>query len=180
VSPLNTDRANSGMTAIGVRAKGAAAQAVPLGKRAGTTAVQRARQGVAGASQWAAPRVQNAVRGARQWAAPRIEGAADAVTNSVAPRVSSALRSTARQVDPQAPSRNDTRKLLDWRWLVGLGAALATAGASAALAIRRRYAKATAAAEDTEQDAVDGSADGESPADPAGSEVNGRVTTPGS
>jgi hypothetical protein len=179
VSSTNSDRNNGGMVTIGARAKGAYAQAVPLGKRAGTTAVQGARQGVAGATQWATPMVQDAVMGARYWAAPWIEGAADAVDNAVAPRVSSALRSTARQVRPVPPARTGTRRMLDWRWLLGLGAALAAAGASAAVAMRRRYANATAQAEDTtEPDAAGGSPDGESPADPPHLEVNGRVTTP--
>jgi hypothetical protein len=79
------------MAAMGARAKDAAAQAVPVGKRAGTTVVQ----GAAGARDWAAPRVQGAVRGAREWTAPRLEDAAEAVTTTVAPKVSSTLRSTA-------------------------------------------------------------------------------------
>ena len=175
MSLINTNRDTGGAGTIGTRAKDVAAQAVPLGKRAGTTAVQ----GVQGAAQWAAPRVQDAVRGARAWAAPRIDGAADAVTNSVAPKVSSALHSTARQVSPPAPAKTGVRRLLNWRWLVGLGAVLAAAGASAAVAMRRRYANATAEAEDTtDPDAVDGSPDGEAPADTTRAEVNGRVTTP--
>ena len=88
MSLIKANRTTDGMAAIGARAKDAAAQAVPVGKRAGTTVVQGARQGAAGARDWAvprvldakeraAPRVQDAVRGAREWAAPRLEGAAD-------------------------------------------------------------------------------------------------------
>jgi hypothetical protein len=86
------------------------------------------------------------VHGAREWAAPHLEDAADAVTASVAPRVSSALRSTARQIRPDgtASGRTGLRRLLSWRWLLGAGAAIAAAGTSAALAMRRRYASATA------------------------------------
>ena len=100
MSLLNTDRTTAGMAAMSARAKDVAAQAVPVGKRAGTTAVQGARQGVLSAKEWAAPYVEDAVRGAREWAAPKLEDAADAVDVSVAPRVSSALRTTARQVRP--------------------------------------------------------------------------------
>ncbi len=178
MSSTNSDPDTGGTVTISTRARGAYAQAVPLGRRAGTTAVQGARQGVAGATQWATPRVQDAVMGARYWAAPWIEGAADAFDNSVAPLVSSRLRSTARQVRPQEPTKTGGRKMFDWRWLLGLGAALAAAGASATVAMRRRYANATAQAEDTtEPDVAAGSPDGEAPADPDNSGVNGRVTT---
>ena len=172
---MKTNDPAEGMAAIGTRAKDVVAQVVPLGKQAGTTAVQ----GVANAKEWAAPRAADAVRGAREWAAPRLEDAADAVTTSVAPAVSSALRSTARQVKPNERARPKTgiRVLLDWRLLVGIGAAAAAAGAAAAVAMRRRYASATAAAEnDTTVDAPDSEqADGSA----AHSEVNGRVATPG-
>ena len=199
MSHIKTNRTTAGMAAVGARAKDAAAQAVPAGKRAGTTAVQGARQGAAGAKDWAAPRVQDAkewatprvqdakdwaaprvqdaVRGAREWAAPRLEDAAEAVTTSVAPKVSSALRSTASQVRP-APAKTGVRRLLDWRWLLGLGAVLGAAGATAAVAMRRRYARATAAAKDAtepdvaEQAAADDDTSAEAPS------VNGRVTTP--
>jgi hypothetical protein len=117
------------------------------------------------------------VHGAREWAAPRLEDAADAVTASVAPRVSAALRSTARQVKPQASQSGKTglRRLLDWRWLLGAGAALAAAGTSAALAMRRRYASATAAAHDADDSPGDESAPGHQNADDdtARSEGNG-------
>jgi hypothetical protein len=179
VSLINTNRTTGGMTAIGARAKDAAAQAVPVGKRAGATAVQGARQGVQGAMEWATPRVQDAVLGAREWAAPRLEDAADAVTDSVAPRVSSALRAAADQVRPTAPpAKTGLRRLIDWRWLVGLGAAAGAAGAAAAVAMRRRYASATAAAEEAS------GLDAQAPADQSGaeavarSEVNGQVTIP--
>jgi len=191
VSLIKTNRTTAGAAAFGARAKDAAAQAVPMGKRAGETAVQGAvgakdwaaprvqdaKERVQDAKEWAAPRVQDAVRGAREWAAPRLEGAADAVTTSVAPKVSSALRSTASQVRP-APAKTGVRRLLDWRWLLGLGAVLAAAGATAAVTMRRRYANATADAKDaTEPDDAEQAAD-----DPAAeaSSVNGRVTTPGS
>src|ERR1700733_15381369 len=179
VSLIKTKRTTAGVAAIGARAKDAAAQAVPMGKRAGTTAVQ----GAVGAKDWAAPRVQDAkewaaprVQDAKEWAAPRVEGAADAVTTLVAPKVSSALRSTASQVRP-APAKTGVRRLLDWRWLLGMGAVVAAAGATAGAAMRRRYANATADAKDaTEPD------DAEQAGDPAAdaSSVNGRVTTPGS
>jgi hypothetical protein len=163
------------MAAMGARAKDAAAQAVPIGKRAGTTVVQ----GAAGARDWAAPRVQGAVRGAREWTAPRLEDAAEAVTITVAPKVSSALRSAASQVRPAVtPAKSGARRLLDWRWMVGLGAAMAAAGTTAAVAMRRRYARATADAKDaTEPDATEQAA-ADDPAAEASS-VNGRVTTPG-
>jgi len=175
VSLIKTDRTTAGMAAMGARAKDAAAQAVPVGKRAGTTVVQ----GAAGARDWAAPRVQGAVRGAREWTAPRLEDAAEAVTITVAPKVSSALRSAASQVRPTVtPAKSGARRLLDWRWMVGLGAAMAAAGTTAAVAMRRRYARATADAKDaTEPDATEQAA-ADDPAAEASS-VNGRVTTPG-
>jgi hypothetical protein len=163
------------MAAMGARAKDAAAQAVPIGKRAGTTVVQ----GAAGARDWAAPRVQGAVRGAREWTAPRLEDAAEAVTTTVAPKVSSTLRSTASYVRPPTPpAKTGVRRLPDRRWLLGLGALLAAAGTTAAVAMRRRYARATADAKDaTEPDATEQAA-ADDPAAEASS-VNGRVTTPG-
>jgi hypothetical protein len=173
VSLINTDRTTAEMAAISARAKDAAAQAVPIGKRAGTTTVQ----GVQSAMDWAAPRINDAVIAARVWAAPQLENAADAVTTTVAPRLSSALRATASQVRPaEATARTGMRRLLDWRWLVGLGAVAAAAGATAAVAMRRRYASATAAAKAaTEPDApVDESA----AEDATRSQVNGQVTTP--
>ena len=175
MSLIKTDRTTAGMAAMGARAKDAAAQAVPIGKRAGTTVVQ----GAAGARDWAAPRVQGAVRGAREWTAPRLEDAAEAVTITVAPKVSSALRSAASQVRPTVtPAKSGARRLLDWRWMVGLGAAMAAAGTTAAVAMRRRYARATADAKDaTEPDAAEQAA-ADDPAAEASS-VNGRVTTPG-
>src|SRR5580700_146473 len=171
------------MAAMGARAKDAAAQAVPMGKRAGTTAVQGAvgakdwaAPRVQDAKEWAAPRVQDAVRGAREWAAPRLEDAAEAVTTSVAPKVSSALRSTASQVRP-APAKTGVRRLLDWRWMLGLGAVLAAAGTTAAVAMRRRYARATADAQDATEPYATEQAAGDDAAAEAHS-VNGRVTTP--
>ena len=179
MSPIKTKRTTDGMAALGTRAKGAATQAkgaatqivVPAGKRAGTTAVQGVRKGV---------------HSARGWAAPRLEDAADAVTASVAPKVSSALRSTARQVRPggaDSPAKTGIRKLLNWRWLLAIGAMAAAAGTTAAVAMRRRYASATAEAEDATGTSDDKrtARDPESGSDTAArSEVNGRVTTPGS
>jgi hypothetical protein len=179
VSVNKTNRTTGGTAAIGARAKDVAAQAVPMGKRAGTTAVLGVRQGAVGAKEWAVPRAQVAVRGAREWTAPRLEGAADAVTASVAPKVSSALRSTASYVRPtRPPAKTGVRRLSDRRWLLGLGALLAAAGTTAAVAMRRRYARATADAKDaTEPDATEQAA-ADDPAAQATS-VNGRVTTPG-
>jgi hypothetical protein len=162
VSLIKTNRTKAGAAAISARAKDAAAQAVPIGKRAGTTAVQGALQGATGAKEWAAPHVQDAVRGAREWVAPRLEDAAEAVTTSVAPKVSSALRSTASQV---RPAKTSGRRRFDRRWLFGLGALLAAAGAGAAVAMRRRYASATADAKDaTEPEAAEQAATDDSAA----------------
>jgi hypothetical protein len=208
VSLIKTNRTTGGTAAIGARAKDAAAQAIPAGKRAGTTAVQGVRQGVQdardwaaprledavhGAKDWAAPRLEDAVHGAREWAAPRLEEAADVVTGTVAPKVaetvtgtlapkvSSALRSTARQVRP-GDSRTGFRRLLSLRWLFAVGAVAAAAGAGAAIAMRRRYASATAEAKNDAAESPEAEATppaGESAADAARrSEVNGRVTTP--
>ncbi len=181
MSLIKTKRTTTtgGAAAIGARAKDravdAAAQAIPAGKRAGTTAVQGVRQGV---------------QGAREWAAPRLEEAADAVTSTVAPKVSSALRSTARQVRPVGTRRTGIGRLLSLRWLLGAGAVIAAAGAGAAIAMRRRYASATAEAKNATESPEPGEAQpgeaqpgeaqpGETAADAARrSEVNGRVTTP--
>src|ERR1035438_3832903 len=161
---MKTKRTTGGTAVIGERAKSAAAQAIPMGKRAGataaqgaataaqgarqgvqgarewaaprlddatdvvtaagTTAVQGVRQGVQTAREWAAPRLEDVVQGAREWAAPRLEDAAEAVTTSVAPKVSSALRSTAQQVRPKS-SKTGLHRLLNWRWLLGIGVAAA-------------------------------------------------------
>ena len=173
---INTDRTTAGMAAIGARARDAAAQAVPIGKRAGTTAVQGARQGVQSAKEWATPHVQDAIQGARVWAAPRLDVAADAVTDTVAPAVSSALHATADRVRPVSPAApTGLRRLLDWRLLVGLGAAAAAAGAAGVIAMRRRYASATAEAKDATEPDAPGQA-GEDPTAEAAS-VNGQVTT---
>jgi hypothetical protein len=158
------------------RAKAAAAQAVPVGKRVGATAVHGARQGVQDARDWAAPLVEEAVHDAREWAAPVLEDAADAVTDTVAPKVSSALRTTARRIQPPKARR---RRLLDWRWLLGVGAAAAAAGAAAAVAMRRRYASATAQAKDATESPEGGTTDSSGDTAMRSSEVNGRVTTPG-
>lgn len=196
MSLMNTNNTASGATAIGARAKDA-----------GATAVQGVVQGVQGAKEWAAPRLEDAVQGAREWtaprledaadvvtatvvqgvqgarewAAPRLENAADAVTDTVAPKVSSALRSAALQVRPEKPARTGLRRLLDWRWLVGIGAVAAAAGAAGAVTMRRRYASATAAANDaTESSEDERQAEGTDSDAAMRSEVNGRVSTPGS
>ena len=172
MSLINTDGTNAGMAAIGARAKDAAAQAVPMAQRAGTTAVQ----GVQSATEWAAPRVQDAVLGAREWAAPRLDDAAEAITVSVAPKVSAALHSAASQVRPTPTStKTGLSRLLDWRWLVGLGAVAAAAGATAAVAMRRRYASATAAAKAATE--VDTPSDEPVAEDGTRSQVNGQVST---
>jgi hypothetical protein len=161
------------------RAKAAAALAIPVGRRAGTTAVHGVRQGVQDARDWAAPRVEEAVYGAREWAAPVLEDAAEAVTVTVAPRVSSALRTTARRVRPPAKARTGIRRLLDWRLLLGIGAVAAAAGAAAAVTIRKRYTSATAEAKDATESQEGEQADGPA-SDAMRSEVNGRVTPQGS
>jgi hypothetical protein len=186
VSQINTNRIAEEAPALGVRAKDramdAVTQAVPVGKRAGATAVQGVRQGVQGAREWAAPRIENAVYDAREWAAPRIDDAAEAVTTTVAPKVSSALHTTAQQVRPTGTPKTGVRRLLGWRWLVGAGVALAAAGAGAAVAMRRRYASATEEAKNaTESSEEDRAAQDGEPSDGTaiGSEVNGRVSSPG-
>lgn len=181
MSLINTNRTAQEAAVLGARARDramdAAAQAIPVGKRAGTTAVQGVRQGVQGAREWAAPRIEDAVYGAREWAAPRIDDAAEAVTTTVAPKVSSALHATAQQVRPAGTQKTGLRRMLSWRWLLGAGVALAAAGAGAAVAMRRRYATATEEAKNaTESPEEDRAAqDGDAA---IGSEVNGRVTTP--
>ena len=193
MSLIMTNPDTDGTATIGERAKDVAAQAIPAGKRAGTTAVQGVRQGVQGAREWAtprleeardwaAPRLEEAVLGAREWAAPRLEDAADAVTTTVAPKVSSALRSTASRVRPDPAKKAGFWRLLDWRWLVGVGAVAAAAGAGAAIAMRRRYASATEEAKNASELSGDerSTPDGDSAGDAAlRSVVNGRVTTPG-
>ena len=209
---MKTNDPAEGMAAIGARAKDAAAQVVPLGKQAGTAAVQgvqtakdwaapraadavqtardwatprasdavqtarewaapragrrathdaRAADAVQTAKEWAAPRAADAVRNAREWAAPRLDDAADAVTTTVAPKVSSALHSAARQVEPPASAKSGLRALLDWRLLLGIGAALPPPARPRPSPCARRYASATAAAENaTAADAPeDGPAD---------------------
>jgi hypothetical protein len=212
VSLMKTKRTTGGVAEIGERAKSAAAQAVPIGKRAGTTAAQGARQGVQGArewaaprledatdvvatagttavqgvrqgvqtaKEWAAPRLEDAVQGAREWAAPKLEDAAEAVTASVAPKVSSALRSTAAQVRPEKSGKTGIRKLLDWRWLLGVGAVLAAAGATTAITMKRRYASATAEAKDATEASEDGHQADPTDETTTHADVNGQVTTSG-
>src|SRR5271168_4608848 len=160
---MNTNGNAGGVATIGTRAKDVGATAVQgvvqSAQGAKEWAAPRLGDAVQGAREWAAPRLEastdavaatvvQGVQGAREWAAPRLEDAADAVTETVAPKVSSALRSTARQVRPEKPAKTGLHRLLDWRWLVGIGAVAAAAGAAGAITVRRRYASATAAAND--------------------------------
>lgn len=171
-------RSVSDKASIGDRARGVAVQAIPQAKQAGTTAVHGVMQGV---------------EGARGWAAPRLDQAADAITATVAPKVSSALHSTATRVQPVTPARSGIRRLLDWRLLFGLGAAVAAAGAAAAFTMRKRYESATADAKDAANTASDSTSTGsvtvKQPGGPTAAadetvakpeakpEVNGRVGT---
>jgi hypothetical protein len=187
VSLIKTNRTTEGAAALGTRAKDAAAQAVPIGKRAGSTAVRGVRQGVHGARGWAAPRLEDAADAVTASVAPKVSSAlrsADAVTASVAPKVSSALRRTARQIRPDGakPAKTGFRRLLNWRWLLAAGAMAAAAGTTAAVAMRRRYTSATEEAKNATGPADDEStAQSPDSAHPTtmGSEVNGRLTTPG-
>jgi hypothetical protein len=122
------------------RARAIAQQAIPQARQAGTTAVHGVRHGV---------------EGARGWAAPRMHDAAEAITASVAPKVSSALHSAAKSVEPAAPAKTGIRRLLDWRVLLGVGAAVVAAGAAAAMAMRQRYETATTAAKDAAENVAD-------------------------
>ena len=133
-------------------------------RKTGTTAVRGVKQGVEG--------VKHGVEGARGWAAPRIDSAADAISATVAPKVSSALHSAAKTMQPAEAAKPGIRRLLSWRWMLGIGAAIAAAGTAAAVTLRR-YKNATANASDS-ADTMSGM-----PApDDASQQVNGRVTTP--
>jgi hypothetical protein len=144
------------------RARALAQQAIPQARQAGTTAVHGVRHGV---------------EGARGWAAPRMHDAAEAITTSVAPKVSSALHSAAKTVEPVAPARTGMRRLLDWRVLLGVGAAVVAAGAAAAIAMRQRYETATMAAKDAAENVADKADEIADKADEASRkpDVNGRV-----
>jgi hypothetical protein len=122
------------------RARAIVVATIPQARQVGTTTVQGVRQGV---------------EGARGWAAPRMHDAADAITASVAPRVSSALHSAAKTVEPARPAKSGLRRLLDWRVLLGVGAAIVAAGAAAAVATRQRYETATMHAKDAVSDMAD-------------------------
>jgi hypothetical protein len=122
VSLMKTKRTTGGVAVIGERAKSAAAQAVPIGKRAGTTAAQGARQGVQGAREWAAPRLEDAtdvvttagttavqgvlagVQNAREWAAPRLEDAVQGAREWAAPRLEDAADAVTSTVAPKVSS----------------------------------------------------------------------------
>jgi hypothetical protein len=142
-------------------ARDAASQVVPLGKRAGATAVQSVQQGV-----------ELGVRDAREWAAPRIEDAADAVTDTVAPKVSAALKATARRVDP-SPAKTWRRRMRGWTSVFGLAAVLAAAGAAAAVLLRKRQPEMPPPGDEVGRGTASGTA-------PAGldAEANGRVRAP--
>jgi hypothetical protein len=152
---------------LGDRARDAATQAIPQARRAGVQARQAGTTAVHG--------VRRGTRGARGWAAPRLDSAADTIT-ATAPKVSSALHRAAKQVKPAPPPKTGIRRLLDWRWMVGLGVAVAAAG-GAAVATMRRYKSATADAKHAADSATDESGQPGSPDDSAMNQVNGRVTT---
>jgi hypothetical protein len=124
---------------LGDRMRGAAGQAVVPTKQAGTSAYQGASHGV---------------DGARGWAAPRLESAADAVTSSFAPKVSAVLLTTAGRVRPAEPAKTGLSRLMSWRWMLGIAAAVLAAGAAgvAAMEVKRRYLDATAEAADAADD----------------------------
>ena len=166
MSLIKTNRTTDKAAAIGDRAKDGAAQVVPVGKRAGSTAAQGVRKGV---------------HGARGWAAPRLEDAAEAVTATVAPKVSSALRSTAEQIRPDGAKSAKTgfRRLLNWRWLLAAGGLVAAAGTTAAVAMRRRYTSATEEAKDASGPADEATPSPEDAHNGTHADANGRVTTPG-
>jgi hypothetical protein len=144
VSLFKTGNPVSGNGSLGDRARGAAAQAIPQARRAGNQAVHG---------------VMHGVEGARGWAAPRIHGAADAFNDTLAPKVSSALHHAASSVDTAPPARSGMRRLLDWRLLLGLGAAVAAAGAAAVVTMRR-YQSATADAKDSADSLAEETAEG--------------------
>lgn len=144
MSLFKTGSSVSENASLGGRARDAAAQAIPQARRAGNQAVHG---------------VMHGVEGARGWAAPRIHSAADAFNDTVAPRVSSALHSAASSVDTAPQGKSGLRRLLDWRLLLGIGAAVAAAGAAAAVTLRR-YQNATADAKDGADSLGDEAADG--------------------
>ena len=69
------------------------------------------------------------------------------------------------------------RKLLDWRVLVGIGAALAAVGAAATVTIRRRCASANAEVQDFGDADDEEDAQGTAFAKNDKSDANGRVTS---
>jgi len=160
---MKNGRSANEKASIGERARGVAVQAIPQARRAGTTAVHGVKQGV---------------EGARGWAAPRLDSAADALSATVAPKVSSVMHSAARTVKPAQTGKSGIRRLLSWRWLTGLVAAMAAAGAAAAVTLRR-YQNATSDARNG-ADALTDEATGANSADEAAKQqVNGQVTTSG-
>jgi len=154
VSPFNTGRSASDDASMSDRARALAQQALPQARQVGTTAVQGVKTGVEGVKT-GVEGVLTGVEGARGWAAPRLHDAADALTASVAPKVSSALHNAANTVEPSAPARTGLRRLLNWKVLFGIGAAVAAAGAAAAIAMRQRYESATLAASDAAENVAD-------------------------
>jgi hypothetical protein len=75
-------------------------------------------------------------------------------------------------MQPTEASKSGIRRLLSWRWMLGIGAAIAAAGTAAAVTLRR-YKSATADANDS----ADTMSDMPAP-DDSKQQVNGRVTTP--
>jgi hypothetical protein len=126
VSLMKSKRTTEGAAVIAERAKSAAAQAVPMGKRVGTTAAQGARQGVQGAREWVAPKLEDAtdtvaeavtaagstavqgvrqgVQTAREWAAPRIEDAVQGAREWAAPKLEEAADAVTTTVAPKVSS----------------------------------------------------------------------------
>ncbi len=169
MSLMRNGRSMSKQASIGDRARDVAAQAIPQARRAGTQARQ--------AGTTAAHGVKQGARGARGWVAPRMHGAADVITTT-APKVSSALHRAADQVQPVPAGKTGIRRLLNWRWLLGIGAAVAAAG-SAAVVTMRRYQNATADAKHAADSASDETGQPASSDDGSMNQVNGQVTTSG-
>jgi uncharacterized phage infection (PIP) family protein YhgE len=145
VSLFKTGQPVSEHHSLGDRARDVAAQAIPQARRAGTQAVQG---------------VMHGVEGARGWAAPRMHNAADAFSETLAPKVSSAMHTAATSVDTTPQARSGIARLLNWRVLLGIGAAIAAAGAAAVTL--KRYQSATEDAKDgadSVADAADSAAD---------------------
>jgi hypothetical protein len=94
------------------------------------------------------------VHRARIWTAPRMEELASVVESRITPAVTSSLRSSAKKIRPHKESRIRamTHGMASWRGLVALFAVLGVAGATAGMAMRKRYSSATAEAEKASTD----------------------------